>query len=137
MIRALKRLCLVLAVPASGLVLAANATRGAGVPVTPDPRYARTTPNDRISRLRRDIDRGRVKLQFKGPRGYLDSLLRALDVPVSSQTLVFSKTSVQKKLIAPKTPRAVYFNDEVYVALVPGSPSIEISTTDPRLGATF
>ena len=53
--------------------------------------------------------------------GYLPAVLAALDVPIDSQMLVFSKTSVQAARISPKRPRAVYFSDDVMVAHVPGS----------------
>lgn len=78
-----------------------------------------------------------VKLEFEPRHGYLVSLLKALDVPVSSQTLVFSKTSLQSERITPKAPRALYFNDDVYVAWVQGASSIEIMSVDPQKGAAF
>jgi hypothetical protein len=76
-------------------------------------------------------------LRFQPTRGYLASLLRALQVPVSSQTLVFSKTSLQSELVGPKTPRAVYFNDSVYVSWVPGGSTIDITSSDPEKGPIF
>jgi hypothetical protein len=78
-----------------------------------------------------------VKLEFEKDHGYLISLLKALKIPVSSQTLVFSKTSLQSERISPKTPRAIYFNDDVYVAWVQGKGLIEIMSTDPQKGAIF
>ena len=50
---------------------------------------------DPIAILQGQIDRGEVKLDFSSPQGYLESVLEALDIPLSSQTLVFSKTSFQ------------------------------------------
>ena len=70
-------------------------------------------------------------------RGYLPSLLRALDVPASSQTLVFSKTSLQLDRIAPWSPRALYFNDNVYLGWVQGGPIMELASVDPKLGTVF
>jgi hypothetical protein len=69
--------------------------------------------------------------------GYLPALLEALDVPVSSQALVFSRTSLQTDRIAPWAPRALYFNDDVYVGWVQDSPIIEIASVDPVEGAKF
>ncbi len=69
--------------------------------------------------------------------GYLASLLSELDIDVSSQLLVASKTSLQIAHISPATPRAIYFNDKVYVGWVQGSPAIELSAVDPKLGAVF
>ncbi len=63
--------------------------------------------------------------------------LDALDVPRSSQVLVFSKTSAQFRWITPRNPRAIYFNDEVYVGWVPGAPLLEISTATASGGAQF
>ena len=45
------------------------------------------------------------------------AVLAALDVPVDSQLLVFSKTSLQFPLISPTAPRALYFNDQCWVGL--------------------
>jgi len=69
--------------------------------------------------------------------GYLKAVLAYLKVPVESQTLVFSKTSLQQQYITPNNPRAIYFNDDIYVGAVPGSGLIEISAADPDLGAVF
>ena len=69
--------------------------------------------------------------------GCLPSLLAALHIPVSSQVLVFSKTSLQRQHIAPDAPRALYFNDEVYVGTVQDGAVLEIAATDPRQGTIF
>lgn len=79
---------------------------------------------------------GELKLQFKAPRGYLDSLLQVLGIDPGSQTLVYSKSSLQVDRISAATPRAIYFNDNVYVAYVQGGP-IEIVTMDNSLGPVF
>ena len=49
---------------------------------------------DPISQLAVKVQTGDVELQHEKDFGYLRSLLKALDVPLSSQTLVFSKTSL-------------------------------------------
>lgn len=99
--------------------------------------YGQTTPRDPVMQLLGRLDRKEVALEKSGPSGVLQHLLRELQVPVSSQLLVFSKSSAQAKLIKPATPRAIYFNDDVYVGWVPGSSLIEISAVDPDLGGTF
>jgi hypothetical protein len=43
---------------------------------------------------------------------------------------------LQGKRIGPKTPRAIYFNDDVYVGYVQDGP-IEIASLDPNLGPVF
>ncbi len=69
-------------------------------------RYSQTEPENRVSRLMERLKSGEAKLPFDEQFGYLRSLLSALDVPVSSQMLVFSKTSFQRNRIGPRTPRA-------------------------------
>ena len=93
--------------------------------------------SDPVAELQQKMKSGQAKLEFEKDHGYLVSLLKALKVPVSSQTLVFSKTSLQSERISPKTPRAIYFNDDVYVAWVQSMGLIEIMSTDPQKGAIF
>lgn len=100
-------------------------------------RYSQTQPTDAVSRLQKQLGAGAVRLQADAAHGYLPAVLRELKVPVSSQVLVFSKTSFQSGLISPRTPRALYFNDDVYVGWVQGGPVLEFSVADPQLGAVF
>ena len=92
---------------------------------------------DAIVRLQRRMDAGEVKLVFEPKHGYLRSVLEQLGVPVSSQGLVFSKTSFQIHKIGPKTPRAIYFNDDAYVGYVQQGDVLELSAVDPERGAMF
>lgn len=94
-------------------------------------------PNDPVARLQRRLDQGDVKLEYEPKNGYLLSVLKFLQVPLSSQTLVFSKTSFQQHLISPASPRALYFNDDVYIGWVRGGEVVEISSVDPDRGAIF
>lgn len=103
----------------------------------PPVRYSSTSPDEAVARLTREIGEGRAKLAFDEDHGYLKAFLEALRVPVSSQMLVFSKTSLQASRITPSFPRALYFNDDVYVGWVKGGEVMEISAVDPRLGAVF
>jgi hypothetical protein len=96
-----------------------------------------TPATNAIVGLQEKIDSGAVKLQFDERNGYLPSLLKELRIPVESQVLVFSKTSFQRDLISPERPRAVYFNDDVYVGSVREAPVLEISVADPASGALF
>jgi hypothetical protein len=98
--------------------------------------YSEHASNNAISRLQGRLDRGELKLESRGPRGYLDSLLRALGIDSSSQTLVFSKSSMQIEAISAATPRALYFNDDTYVGWVQGG-LIEVATMDTELGPVF
>ena len=99
--------------------------------------YSQSTPDNRISRLQQRLDQGDLTLTHEGDKSYLRSLLKALDVPVESQMLVFSKTSLQMRRIAPRTPRAVYFNDDVYVGFCQSGEVLEISAVDAQLGTVF
>src|SRR5689334_17472442 len=49
---------------------------------------------DVVADLIRKVEDGTVKLRYDGSGGYLRSVLDALQVPVSSQSVVFSKTSL-------------------------------------------
>jgi hypothetical protein len=100
-------------------------------------RYSKTDATGPIARLQQRIDRGEVKLAFDPAFGYLPALLEALGVSKASQMLVFSKTSFQRERISPRTPRSLFFNVEVYVGYIPGSPMLEVSMADPRLGGVF
>ncbi len=99
--------------------------------------YAEAVLTDPVARLRERLAIGAARLDFAGERGYLDSLLTALEIDVESQVLVFSKTSLQIRGITPETPRAIFFNDSTYVAWTRGAPTIEIASMDPNLGPVF
>jgi hypothetical protein len=90
-----------------------------------------------IADLQRRIDSGEVKLGMEGQTGYLAPLLKQLNIPLSSQSLVFSKSSAQLFLISPEAPRALYFNENVYVGYVQGAPHLEIASIDPEAGPVF
>lgn len=100
-------------------------------------RYATAATDNAVSRLQARIESDETRLVFEERQGYLASLLKELDVPVSSQTLVFSKTSLQRNRIGPRTPRALYFNDDVYVGFCQHGEVLELSAVDPGLGAVF
>ena len=99
--------------------------------------YNTAAATDPVARLQAEIDSGRATLDHDDRHGYLASLLARLNVPVSSQTLVFSKTSFQREQIAPETPRALYFNDDSYVGWVQGGDMLEVASADPNLGTVF
>lgn len=92
---------------------------------------------DPVSILAEKIRSGDTQLAHDPHFGYLKSVLKALDVPVSSQTLVFSKTSLQLHRISKRSPRSLYFNDDVYVGFTQQGDVLEIAATGPRQGATF
>ena len=87
--------------------------------------------------LQRKLLEGNAKLGYDERHGYLPAILKALDLPLASQVLVFSKTSFQAPRISPRMARAIYFNDDVYVGWVPGGDVVEIAAVDPALGIIF
>src|SRR3954470_5508239 len=99
--------------------------------------YSDKPTHNAFYRLQQRLDKGEVKLEWKAPRGYLDSVLKALNIDPSSQSLVFSKTSLQINWISEKTPRAIYFNDDTYVAWVDGAPTLELMGVDSEKGPVF
>ncbi len=99
--------------------------------------YATAPVSDPIARLNDRLKRGEVTLEKHGPSGYLSSVLTALEVPIDSQVLVFSKTSFQAPRINPTNPRAIFFNDTVSVGWVRGGPVLEFVAHDSRQGAIF
>jgi hypothetical protein len=99
--------------------------------------YATRPLADPVTLLQQRIKQGEAKLDYDPDNGYLPSVLRNLKVPVSSQLLVFSKTSFQAPRISPRMPRALYFNDQVSVGWVKGGDVVEIASVDPRQGVIF
>lgn len=99
--------------------------------------YSTATPGDAVTSLIGKLRAGQTALEHDDDHGYLRSILTQLDVPVSSQVLVFSRTSLQRSRISPKTPRAIYFNDEVAVGFCLRGDVLEISAADPHVGTTF
>ena len=93
--------------------------------------------SDPATKLQQRLTSGKAKLKFDAVRGYLPDLLKELKIPVSSQSLVFSKTSPQKDRINPKTPRAIFFSDNACVGWVPGGEFIEVASVDPERGPIF
>jgi hypothetical protein len=93
--------------------------------------------SDPVAKLQQQIEQGNASLVYEPDHGYLKSVLSLLKVPIDSQTLVFSKTSFQYPKISPEHPRALYFNDDVYVGSVHEGKAVEIVSFDPMQGAIF
>lgn len=99
--------------------------------------YRTHEPSDPVAQLQKQLEAGKAELVYDADHGYLNSALKLLDVPTDSQTLVFSKTSFQYPHISPEHPRALYYNDDVYIGAVHGGDTIEIISFDPMQGAMF
>ncbi len=96
--------------------------------------YRSSELNDPVAKLEKRLERGELKLHYDSRHGYLKSVLDALHISVSSQTLVFSKTSFQFPNINPAAPRALYYNDDVYVGQVHDGKFLEFVSFDPDAG---
>jgi hypothetical protein len=90
-----------------------------------------------IDDLNRKLEEGTVNLTFDPANGYLRSTLGALHVPIESQMLVYTQTSMQAPKINKDNPRAIYFTDDVSVAWVRGGTVLEAWAQDPRQGTIF
>ncbi len=81
---------------AAGLSASATKVRGQSADFELAPiNYLDAPVNDPVAKLAEQLDSGESKLEWDEDRGYLPAILNALEIPVSSQTLVFSKTSLQ------------------------------------------
>jgi hypothetical protein len=129
----------IVGIPAIALAFSLMATIGLAADENERPpiEYSRSTPDNCVSKLQSRMEGGELQLEYSDQLGYLPSLLEALDVPVESQLLVFSKTSLQRHRISPRTPRAIYFNDDVYIGYCRSGDMLEVSAVDPQLGAVF
>jgi len=111
----------------------------AGRPVLP---YLANLPVDHpaIQYFQGPLDNAVTRLtdtNTKPGAGDLPDLLERFGISSDSQLLVFSKTSFQADRISPRNPRAIYFNDDVAVGWVRGSPSMEVAAFDRRQGVVF
>ena len=106
---------------------------------TDDPaiRYSTAPLNNAVVEANRKIQEGTIQLAFEGRSGFLRSALDALQIPVDSQLLVFSRASLQGKLINEQNPRALFFNDRVALGWVRGGEIIEVAAHDEAAGVVF
>ena len=97
--------------------------------------YSKTAARDDFSR--RLDSAGRLRLPpGREASDTVRALLQELGISPASQVLVFSKTSLQRAHISPANPRAIFFNDDVYLGWVPGG-AMEVAAMDPDLGPVF
>ena len=125
--------CLIIGCATPGSFGAGEDLKGVHNPIH---EYWTRPPNTRFTQLKDEIEKGAVTLTTENERALLLDLLARLEIPVSSQLLVTSATSLQKGLIHPGNPRAIYFNEDTYVGWVPRGRT-EVGSLDPELGAIF
>jgi hypothetical protein len=100
-------------------------------------KYSTAPLNNIVEDANRKLDAGTLRLTFDGRGGFLRSALDALQIPADSQLLVFSRASLQGKLIDEQSPRALYFNDRVALGWVRDAPLLEIAVHDETAGVVF
>jgi hypothetical protein len=90
-----------------------------------------------VDRANAKLKDGSATLVRDGKTGYLKSVLALLDIPVESQVMVYTQTSLQAQHIRMDNPRAIYFNDQASVGYIRGAGLMEIVAQDPKLGSVF
>jgi len=100
-------------------------------------RYSTTPLRNAVVEVNKKLQDGAVQLTFDGRSGFLRSALEALQIPVDSQLLVFSRTSLQRKRINEQNPRALFFNDRVALGWVRGGDFLEVAAHDESAGVVF
>ena len=111
--------------------------------LTADPQRFENAPHDYWKRPLRDAFSVWLDKVAKGeatvPKGseieVVREYLKIFGIPVTSQMIVYSATSRQR-IISPYRPRALYFNEDVYLGYVPGG-RIEVASIDPQAGPVF
>jgi hypothetical protein len=122
------------------LRVAANAQRAGafmGSPDDPAISYSTAPLRNPVVEVNKRLEDGTLQLRFDGRSGLLASALDALQLPVDSQLLVFSRASLQGRRINEQNPRAIFFNDRVALGWVRDGDVIEVATHDESAGIVF
>jgi hypothetical protein len=98
--------------------------------------YFTRKPQDPMSLLMEKIDAREVKITEENGKPLVERLLRELKLDKDTQVLVFSKTSLQKRAVSYRNPRAIYFNESVYLGWMPNG-RVEVASFDPEIGPLF
>lgn len=99
-------------------------------------RYFDAPLHDPMSVFLNKVKSGEISLEEFEGSALVRRLLDGLSIPVESQVLVFSKTSLQRRSVHPRNPRALYFNEDIYLGWMPNG-RVEITSMDPELGGIF
>jgi len=100
-------------------------------------RYSTGPLSNVVVEVNKQLQDKAVQLRFEGRSGFLRSALEALQIPVDSQLLVFSRTSLQAKRINEGNPRALFFNERVALGWVRGGDVLEVAARDESQGMVF
>ena len=100
-------------------------------------KYSTAPLDNPVVDVNRKLQEGTLALAFEGRSGFLRSALEALQIPVDSQLLVFSRLSLQGRLINEQNPRALFFNDRIALGWVRGGSVIEVAAHDESAGVVF
>ncbi len=93
--------------------------------------------SDPVARLEQQIEQGTASLGYDPDHGYLKSVLNLLKVPVNRRPWCSPRPASSIRRSRPAHPRALYYNDDVYVGTVHDGKAIEIVSFDARQGAIF
>jgi hypothetical protein len=99
--------------------------------------YSTAPVNNVVDDLNHKLQDGSVGLTFEGRSGYLQSVIDALKLPTDSQLLLFSKASLQRRLINPSNPRALFVNDRAVLGWVRDGELLEVAAHDEKEGVVF
>jgi hypothetical protein len=108
-----------------------------GEPDQPEIGYSTGPVTDAVARLNGKLESGEARLERAHTGGYLRAVLDALKIPTESQLVVFSRTSLQQRIIYPTNPRTIFFNDSVAIGWTRGEPFVEVAAQDARQGIHF
>jgi hypothetical protein len=125
---------------ASRLPAPVSAQRGGmfqGTADDPAIKYSTAPLNNVVASLNEKLQEGAARLTFEGRSGYLASALASLEIPVESQMLVFSQTSLQARRISAANPRALFFTDRVVLGWVRDGDVLEVAASDASEGVVF
>ena len=100
-------------------------------------RYATAPLNNAVVDVNKKLQDGSLRFAFDTRSGFLQSALDALELPVDSQLLVFSRASLQGRRIGDQNPRALFFNDRVALGWVRGGDMLEVAAHDASAGVVF
>ncbi|MDG2487893.1 MAG: hypothetical protein P8M65_09290 [Roseibacillus sp.] len=98
--------------------------------------YFSKDAKDPVTLLMKRVQRGEILIKEPNGKPLVERLLRELGLNKDTQVLVFSRTSLQRREVSYSNPRALYFNESVYLGWMPNG-RIEIASFDPELGPIF